>query len=149
MTDLATISTEVPYKLSPEHLTFAQTYLSSLSLSETAKTLQITEADASELYNNREVKKFIDTVFLQQGYLNRFKLVGLLNKIIDSKLTEAEETGIYSNKDLLDVVQTLHKINMDHEKLNAEKSPSKQTNVQVNNYGENLSSLLDRLVRGE
>jgi hypothetical protein len=76
-------------------------------------------------------------------------LVGLLNKIIDSKLTEAEETGIYSNKDLLDILQTLHKINMDHEKLNAEKSPSKQTNVQVNNYGENLSSLLDRLVRGE
>lgn len=149
MTELATISAEVPYKLSPEHLHFAQTYLSSLSLSETAKALQITDSEASELYNNREVKKFIDTVFLQQGYLNRFKLVGLLNKIIDSKLSEAEETGIYSNKDLLDIIQTLHKINMDHEKLNIEKSPSKQTNVQVNNYGENLSSLLDRLVRGE
>jgi hypothetical protein len=149
MTDLTTISPEVPYKLSPEHLTFAQTYLSSLSLSETAKALQISESDASELYNNREVKKFIDTVFLQQGYLNRFKLVGLLNKVIESKLTEAEETGIYSNKDLLDVIQTLHKINMDHEKLNADKSPAKQTNVQVNNYGENLSSLLDRLVRGD
>jgi hypothetical protein len=149
MTDLATISSEVPYKLSPEHLTFAQTYLSSLSLSETAKALQISDSDASELYNNKEVKRFIDTVFLQQGYLNRFKLVGLLNKIIDSKLTEAEETGIYSNKDLLDIIQTLHKISMDHEKINSDKSPSKQTNVQVNNYGENLSSLLDRLVRGE
>lgn len=149
MTELATISSEVPYKLSPEHLTFAQTYLSSLSLSETAQALKITESEASELYNNREVKKFIDTVFLQQGYLNRFKLVGLLNKVIDSKLTEAEETGIYSNKDLLDVIQTLHKINMDHEKLNTERGPSKQTNVQVNNYGENLSSLLDRLVRGD
>jgi hypothetical protein len=146
MTELATISSEVQYKLSPEHLHFAQTYLSCLSLSETAKTLHISDSDASELYNNREVKKFIDTVFLQQGYLNRFKLVGLLNKIIDSKLTEAEETGIYSNKDLLDIIQTLHKINMDHEKINV---PSKQTNVQVNNYGENLSSLLDRLVRGE
>lgn len=149
MTELATLTSEVPYKLSPEHLHFAQTYLSSLSLSETAKALQITDSEASELYNNREVKKFIDTVFLQQGYLNRFKLVGLLNKIIDSKLSEAEETGIYSNKDLLDIIQTLHKINMDHEKMGIEKSPSKQTNVQVNNYGENLSSLLDRLVRGE
>ena len=148
MTDLTTISEGTSVKLSPEHLLFAPTYLSSLSLAETAKELRITEADASELYNNKDVRRFIDTVFLQQGYLHKFKLVGILEKIIDSKLQEAEETGIYSNKDLLEVVSLLHKIHMDHEKVTAEKSPSRQTNVQVNNYGENFASLLDQIVKG-
>ncbi len=149
MTDLATISEDNQLKISPEHLHFAQTYLSSLSLSETAKTLGISDAVASELYNTREVRKFIDTAFLQQGYLHKFKLVGLLERVIESKLAEAEETEVFTNKDLLDVVALLHKIHMDHEKMSIEKGPSKQTNVQVNNYGENLSSLINQLVTGK
>jgi hypothetical protein len=38
---------------------------------------------------------------------------------------------------------------MDHSKIMQENAPSKQTNVQVNNYGDNLGSLIDRIVKGE
>lgn len=135
--------------ISPEALEFTNTYLTTLDLEITAQELGISLEQASNYIEKAEVKKFINTVFLEQGYMNKFKITSLLEKIIVSKLEEAEETGIYSNKDLMEIVKLLHTIHMDHSKAERENSPSKQTNVQVNNYGDNLSSLVDRVIQGE
>ena len=135
--------------ISPEALEFTNTYLTTLDLEITAQELGISLEQSSNYIEKAEVKKFINTVFLEQGYMNKFKITSLLEKIIVSKLEEAEETGIYSNKDLMEIVKLLHTIHMDHSKAERENSPSKQTNVQVNNYGDNLSSLVDRVIQGE
>lgn len=136
------------YRINPEALAFVETYLSTLSVDETAKTLQISREEAVSYLKQKEVQRFMDTVFMEQGYMNRFKLTALVDKVIESKLEEAEETGVYSGKDLMDVLEFMHKMQTDHAKRQ-DNSPSKQTNVQVNNYGDNLGGLIDRIVKGE
>lgn len=137
------------FRLNPEALEFVQTYLSCLDVDQTAESLGIKRETAVDLLKQKEVQRFMDTIFMEQGYMNRFKLSGILEKVIDSKLEEAEETGVYSGKDLIDILTLMHKIQMDHAKVHREQAPSKQTNVQVNNYGDNLGGLIDRIVKGE
>lgn len=136
------------YRINPEALAFVETYLSTLSVDETAKTLQISREEAVGYLKQKEVQRFMDTVFMEQGYMNRFKLTALVDKVIESKLEEAEETGVYSGKDLMDVLEFMYKMQNDQSKRE-DKTPGKQTNVQVNNYGDNLGGLIDRIVKGE
>lgn len=143
------IQSDESYALSPEALEFTEVYLQTLDVDQTAKALEISKEQAVSILNKREVKRFIDTVFMEQGYMNRFKLMGILDEVINSKLEEARETEVYSNKDLLEVLTLAHKIQMDHAKNHREAAPGKQTNVQVNNYGDNLGSLLDRIIKGD
>lgn len=145
MNTTALTDPNVTYSINPEFLEVVQTYLTTLSVDDTAEALAISKEDVIDCLKNKEVKTFINTVFLEQGYMNRFKLAGLLNTIIESKLEEAEESGIYTNKDLLEILTLVHKIQMDYAKM--EQVSVKQTNVQVNNYN-NLGSLIDRIVSG-
>ena len=137
------------YKLSPEALKITETYLSCLDVKETAKTLEITMEEVSHFLNKKEVKRFLDTIWMEQGYRNRYKLGNLLDTIVESKLEEAEETGLYSNKDLLDVITTIHKMRIEELKLMKEKIGN-QTNVQINdasassNLGKLIESLFDK-----
>jgi len=138
------------FALSPEALEFTNVYLSNLNIEETCKTLNISVEEGSKFLRKKEVKRFLDTVFLEQGYTSRFKLKNVLTSAIESKLEEAEESGVYSNKDLFDLI----KLMMDFRKQEAQliavenelKGPSKQTNVQVNNYNNSLSDLITDLV---
>lgn len=137
------------FRLNPEALEFVEVYLQNLDLDQTANSLGIPRETAVELIKQKEVQRFMDTIFMEQGYMNRFKLSGILEKVIESKLEEAEESGVYTGKDLIDVITLLHKMQMDHAKIQRDSAPAKQTNVQVNNYGDNLGSLIDRIVKGE
>ena len=102
------------------------------------------------------MKQYIDQVYLDTGYRNRFKLATALDDIIERKLEEAEESQIYTNKDLADLLQMAHKMRMDEIKAMAELEKAKsssiknQTNVQINsempfgqgNYGKLMEKLL-------
>lgn len=144
------LNPEESYKLSPEALAFIDVYLQTFDLEETAQALEISKEEASTFVRKKEVKRFLDNVFFDQGYTSRFKLKDTLTKIIDSKLEEAEETGIYSNKDLAELL----KLMIDFRKseialIQAENEGiKKQTNVQVNNNYSNLNSLISDLVEG-
>ena len=95
-------------------------------------------------------------MYLATGYRNRFKLANALDDIIERKLEEAEESQIYTNKDLADLLQMAHKMRMDEIKAMAELEKAKsssiknQTNVQINsempfgqgNYGKLMEKLL-------
>ena len=96
-------------------------------------------------------------MYLDTGYRNRFKLADTLDTLIDKKIEEAEESQIYTNKDLADLVGMAHKIRMDELKAQTELEKAKaaniksQTNVQINsgempfgqgNYGELMKKLL-------
>jgi molybdenum cofactor biosynthesis enzyme len=77
--------------------------------------------------------------------------------MINSKLEEAQETGVYSSKDLADLLQMAHKMRMDEikaltelEKVQSSNTIRNQTNVQINegipfgqgNYGKLMEALL-------
>ena len=143
-------------QISPEGLEIANTYLKTTSVRETALKLKVTEDSVSKYLNQREVKKYVDTVFLDLGYRNRFKLAATLDEIIERKLEELDEAEMTSNKDIADLLQLAHKMRMDEMKAVADQTKAEsatvknQTNVQINdnstfgegNYGELMKKLL-------
>jgi len=142
-------------KIAPEALAVAEKYLASMNIQETARALQISEEEVTSYLSKREVKRYVDTVFLDVGYRNRFKLAATLDGIIDQKLEELDESEMGSNKDIADLLALAHKMRMDEikaqtELVKAEQSQVKtQTNVQINetpfgtgNYGELMQKLL-------
>ena len=142
--------------ISPEGLEVANCYLQFGNIRAVVESLGVPENKVVELLNKREVKKYIDTVFLDMGYRNKNNIASLLDEVIESKLEEAKESGVYSSKDLADLLQMAHKMRMDDIKAMAELEKAKsssiknQTNVQINsempfgqgNYGKLMEKLL-------
>ena len=147
---------EISTRISPEGLDIANAYLELGNIPAVSARLNVAEQDVSELLAKREVKAYIDQVFLDTGYRNRFELGAALDDLIERKLEEAEESEMYSNKDLADLIQMAHKMRMDELKAQAEMEKAKasqiktQNNVQINaevpfgqgNYGELMKKLL-------
>jgi hypothetical protein len=100
------------------------------------------------MLDKKEAKRYVDAIFLEQGYLNRNKLNDVMTDIIDLKLEEMEETGLGSNKDILEILKFAHQMRMDHMKMSKEDAPTTQTNIQQNFGGENYSRLMEQIVTG-
>jgi hypothetical protein len=145
--------------ISPEGLEIANSYLQFGNIRGVCQYLQVTEDRVVEALNKREVKKYIDTVYLDMGFRNKNNIASALDEIIASKLEEAQESGMYSNKDLADLLQMAHKMRMDEIKAqaDAEKATTNirtQNNVQINDgslpFGQgNYGKLMDKLLNGE
>jgi len=145
--------------ISPEGLEIANSYLQFGNIRGVCQHLQVSEDRVVEALNKREVKKYIDTVYLDMGFRNKNNIAAALDEIIASKLEEAQETGMYSNKDLADLLQMAHKMRMDEIKAqaDAEKATTNirtQNNVQINDgslpFGQgNYGKLMDKLLNGE
>jgi hypothetical protein len=142
--------------ISPEGLEIANCYLQFGNIRAVCDYLQVPENKVVELLNKREVKKYIDTVYLDTGYRNKNNIASVLDNMIASKLEEAQETGVYSSKDLADLLQMAHKMRMDEIKAQAEivkaESIKTQTNVQINNeslpFGQgNYGKLMEKLLK--
>ena len=88
-------------RITPEGYDIANAYLQLGSSAEVSRTTGIPEHIVVETLGRKDVKAYLNGVYLDLGYRNRNKLGALLDKIIDSKLQEAEETGIYTSKDLI------------------------------------------------
>ncbi len=128
--------------LSPESLDIANAYLMYGSAKDTAEQLQIPEHEVIQLLERQDVKDYINGVYLDRGYRNRHKIGQVLDKMIESKLEEAEESGIYTSKDLFDLLTLAHKMRMDEL-----KTPSQGTTVNIANFGQgNYGSLMERLL---
>ena len=144
--------------ISPEGLEVANTYLQFGNIKAVCESLQVTENKVVETLNKREVKKYIDTVYLDLGYRNRQNIATVMDEMIQSKLDEAQETGMYSSKDLADLLQQAHKMRMDEIKAQADLEKINQTNiksmtnVQINEgipFGQgNYGKLMEKLLNG-
>jgi len=144
--------------ISPEGLEIANSYLQFGNIRGVCQHLQVSEDRVVEALNKREVKKYIDTVYLDMGFRNKNNIATALDEIIASKLEEAQESGMYSNKDLADLLQMAHKMRMDEIKAqtDAEKATTSirtQNNVQINDgslpFGQgNYGKLMDKLLNG-
>lgn len=136
--------------ISPEGLELANAYLTYGSLKEAASSLAISPEKAAEILDRREVRSYIDQVYLDLGYRNRFRLANLLDEIIEKKLEEAQESDMYTSKDLVDLISLAHKMRQDELKMQQQQTTIKnQTNVQINetpfgqgNYGALMQKLL-------
>lgn len=120
-----------------------------------ATHLGVPENIVAETLNKREVKAYIDSIYLDMGYRNRFKLAQTLDSIIDHKLAEAQESEVYTSKDLVDLLALAHKMRIDEIKaltdlVKAENANIKQqTNVQINEspFGTgNYAKLMEKLI---
>ena len=144
--------------ISPEGLEVANSYLTLGNIRGVCEQLQVEEKKVVDILNKREVKKYIDTVYLDTGYRNKNNIGSLLDEMIQSKLEEAQESGVYSSKDLADLLQMAHKMRMDEIKAQADlekasaSSIKNQTNVQINDgvpFGQgNYGKLMDKLLNG-
>lgn len=141
--------------ISPEGLEIAKVYLETQDIQLTAKRLGIDQLQVTQYLEKSEVKNYVDQVYLNAGYRNRFRLAEVMDQIIERKLTELQDADMGSSKDILEILQFAHKLRMDElaaqAKLEAARQASvkSQTNIQINqspygdtNYGRLLDSLL-------
>lgn len=142
--------------ISPEGMEIANSYLQFGNIRAVSDDLRVSEEQVVNFLNKREVKKYIDTVYLDMGYRNRNQIGNVLDEMITSKLEEAQESGVYSSKDLADLLQMAHKMRMDEIKAQTDLAKAEgagirnQTNVQINselpfgqgNYGKLMEKLL-------
>ena len=142
---------EEEYKISPEALQIASTYLACHDTKETAEALGIEPEKVTYYLRKPDVKRFVDTIFLEQGYMNRGKLQETMDNLFELKLEEMEETGLGTNKDIIELLTLQHKMRMDEINALNKSSPQikNQVNFQQNNdspqFGANIDALIGAL----
>ena len=143
--------------ISPEGLEIAKTYLETQDISRTATRLGIDQLQVAQYLEKPEVKNYVDQVYLNAGYRNRFKLAEIMDQIVERKLTELNEAEVGSSKDILEILQFAHKMRMDElaaqTKLEAARASQvkSQTNIPINSpFGDsNYGRLLDQLLNAD
>jgi len=118
-------------KISPEGFDIANGFLLYGSVADTADQMQVPQHEVVRVLQTPEVKRYLDGVYLDMGYRNRDKIGKAFDKIIEAKLEEAQESGVYSSKDLAELLMMQHKMRMDEIKAAKEGGPG--VAVQVNN----------------
>jgi hypothetical protein len=145
---------EKEWKMNPEMMEVVNSYLITTDARLTAQDLGIPREKVIYYLNKPEAKRFVDTIYLEQGYLNRHRLQDILGEVMELKLEEMRDSEIGTKKDILDVLALAHKIRADEAKINStgnEGGPRNQTNVQINSagFGDNYNSLLDKIMSVE
>ncbi|MEC7864258.1 MAG: hypothetical protein VYB55_04270, partial [Bacteroidota bacterium] len=115
--------------ISPEGMEVANSYLTLGNIKGVCEHLSVSENKVVDILNRREVKKYIDTVYLDTGYRNKNNIGSLLDEMIQSKLEEAQDSGVYSSKDLADLLQMAHRMRMDEIKAQAELEKASGSNI--------------------
>lgn len=141
-------------QISPEGLEVANCYLQCQNTDTVAQTLGLSPEIVSDLLNRREIKAYINQVFFDTGFNNRFKLRAAMDAIIAKKFEEMDDAGIGSNKDILEILALSHKMTMESlakelelEKLRLGSQPKTQNNIQINDSGSNYGNLIERLIK--
>jgi hypothetical protein len=145
-------------KLAPEMLEVANCYLQLNDPRKVAQELDIEVEVVTDYLKRREVKQYIDAVFFDSGYNNRFLMRKAMDALIKQKFQELEEAGSGSQKDIAELLALSHKMSMDLldkeiqlEKIRSGTAPQKQVNVQINEGldGSKYSKLVQQLISGE
>lgn len=155
------MSTHLPaevVKIAPESLEIANCYLQTQDARAVAQELDLPIETVTDHLGRREVRKYIDQVFFDTGYNNRFLMRRAMDALIKKKFQELDESDTGSSKDIAELLAMSHKMSMDLldreiqlEKIRLGTAPGKQVNVQINEGldGSKYSQLVQRLVSGE
>jgi hypothetical protein len=145
-------------RISPEALEVANAYLQLNDARAVAQELDLDPEIVTNLLARREVKTYIDSVFFDSGYNNRFLMRKAMDALIKQKFSELEESQTGSTKDIAELLQMSHKMSMDLldreiqlQKAQQATGPQKQVNVQINEGldGSKYSQLVQKLITGE
>jgi DNA-binding CsgD family transcriptional regulator len=145
-------------RISPEALEVANAYLQLNDARAVAQELDIDPETVTNILARREVKTYIDSVFFDSGYNNRFLMRRAMDALIKQKFSELEESQTGSTKDIAELLQMSHKMSMDLldreialAKAQQSSAPQKQVNVQINEGldGSKYSQLVQKLISGE
>lgn len=155
------MSTHLPaetVKISPEALEIANCYLQVQDARKVAHELDLDQELVVTTLARREVRGYIDQVFFDTGFNNKFLMRRAMDSLIQQKFQELEESGVGSSKDIADLLSMSHKMSMDLldreiqlEKLKQGSSgPQKQVNVQINETdGSKYGQLIHKLISGD
>lgn len=127
--------------ISPEALEVANCYLQDQDVDKVAASLDITRELVTQILSRKEVKAYIDHVFFNLGYNNRFKMRAAMDAIIQKKFQELHESDMGSTKDIAELLALSHKMTMDEMARQIELEKLQQTNiknqlnVQINDNG--------------
>jgi CHAT domain-containing protein len=147
--------TPVQYvEISPEALELANHYLQTQNIDEVCNTMGVTQSYALNILNRREVKAYIDHVFMDCGFNNRILMRRAMDAILRRKFQDMEEMDVGSEKDILDIMKVSHQMTMDildrqikleqirMEKREKEKvKPTSQVNLQINDNSNNKQEM--------
>jgi len=145
-------------RISPEALEVANAYLQLNDARQVADELGIDPEIVTSILAKQEVKGYIDSVFFDSGYNNRFLMRKAMDALIKQKFHELEESQMGSTKDIAELLQMSHKMSMDLldreiqlEKARTQVGPQKQVNVQINEglEGSKYGKLVQQLMSGE
>lgn len=144
--------------ISPEALEIANCYLVSQDLQVVANELEIPTELVTQILAKKEVKAYIDHVFMNLGFNNRFKIHAAMDAVIKKKFQELEESDMGSTKDISELLALKHKMTMDElsrmielRKLEQATGVKNQVNVQINeglSDGTKYGDLIQRLMNG-
>lgn len=133
-------------KITPEGFDIANGFLMYGSVEDTAEQLEVPRHEVVRVLSTPEVRRYLDGVYLDRGYRNRDKIGQAFDRIIEAKLKEAEDSEIYSSKDLADLLMMQHKMRMDEIKASKEAGPGVAVQVnQIGGGGENYNALMGKL----
>jgi len=146
-------------QIAPEALEVANCYLQLQDAKKVAHELDLAPDLVAEILKRREVKAYIDAVFMDTGFNNKFQMRAAMDALLKQKFQELHEAGTGSTKDISELLALSHKMSMDLldreiqlEKLRAQPGgPQKQVNVQINEGldGSKYSSLISKLISGD
>lgn len=145
-------------RVAPEFLEIANCYLQLHDPKKVADELDLPVDTVSEILKRREVKAYVDAVFFDTGYNNRFLMRRAMDAVIKQKFAELEEAQSGSSKDISELLMMSHKMAMDLldreiqlEKIRSGTAPQRQVNVQINEGldGSKYSQLVQKLISGE
>lgn len=144
--------------ISPENLDVANTYLQTPNILDVATALDVTPEYVTQVLAKREVRAYVDSVYYNLGFNNRFKMRSAMDAIISKKFQDMDESDLGSSKDISELLALSHKMtmeNLDREiKLETLRSANVKTqnNIQINNNnpgGSKYSSLIETLMKGD
>lgn len=129
-------------QIQPEYLEVANLYLQTQDTQQVASTLSLDAQQVATILKRPDVKTYINQVFFDVGFNNRFRLRRAMDALIQQKFQELEESQTGSGKDIADLLALSHKMTIELldreiqlEKLRA-GTPTNQVNVQINETGE-------------
>lgn len=145
-------------RIAPEALEVANCYLQTQDAKQVALELDLSPDLVTEILARREVRGYIDAVFMDTGYNNKFMMRAAMDALLKQKFQELHEAGTGSTKDISELLALSHKMSMDLldreiqlEKLRTATAPQKQVNVQINEGldGSKYSHLISKLISGD
>jgi len=162
MNNLPTTAPAEVLQISPENLEVANCFLELQDTQRVADTLDLPVDMVTRILGRQEIKAYVNQVFFEVGFNNRFRMRELMDTLIKKKLQDMQESETGSNKDILDIIALSHKMSMEQldreialEKLkqgNQASGIKSQVNVQINDGlgdGTKYGALINKLLTGD